>query len=105
MSFHLPPQGSLPVSCRCFLGAGFILVVGFGTPVLAAETVPTLPLFSRHVIPLFSRLGCNAGSCHGAVKGQNGFRLSLFGAEPAADHQRLLRESAGRRLNLNRSAE
>jgi hypothetical protein len=68
----------------------------------AAETVavPAAPLFSRHVVPLFSRLGCNAGSCHGAVKGQNGFRLSLFGADPELDHGRLLREFSGRRLNL-----
>src|SRR5881396_2299579 len=68
-----------------------------GMPVRADGSAP---LFSRHVIPLFSRLGCNAGACHGAVKGQNGFRLSLFGAEPAADHERLLREAGGRRLNL-----
>ncbi len=32
-------------------------------------------------------------------KGQNGFRLSLFGADPAADPARLLREASGRRLN------
>src|SRR5262245_22582689 len=55
--------------------------------------------FSRHVVPLFSRLGCNAGTCHGAVKGQNGFRLSLFGAEPAGDLERLLRDGNGRRLD------
>src|SRR5438309_10831176 len=62
-------------------------------------TLPAEPRFSRHVVPLFSRLGCNAGSCHGAVKGQNGFRLSLFGADPALDHERLLRELGGRRLD------
>jgi hypothetical protein len=62
--------------------------------------VPAQPLFSRHVVPVFSRLGCNAGSCHGAVQGQNGFRLTLFGADPALDHARLLREFGGRRLNL-----
>src|SRR5215467_6075503 len=70
----------------------------------AAEPAP-IPRFSRHVVPLFSRLGCNAGSCHGAVKGQNGFRLSLFGADPALDHARLLREHSGRRLNLLDSAD
>ena len=40
------------------------------------------------------------GGCHGAVKGQNGFRLSLFGADPAGDHDRLMREFGGRRINL-----
>jgi hypothetical protein len=34
------------------------------------------------------------------VKGQNGFRLSLFGADPTGDHDRLLREFGGRRINL-----
>ena len=66
----------------------------------ATDGVPADPLFSRHVVPLFSRLGCNAGGCHGAVKGQNGFRLSLFGADPATDHDRLLRDATGRRVNL-----
>src|SRR5262249_20964354 len=77
-----------------FLSA--MLVLGLAEPLTAAE-----PLFSRHVVPLFSKLGCNAGSCHGAVKGQNGFRLSLFGADPVGDHHRLLREAAGRRLDLH----
>jgi len=68
-------------------------------PATAAET-PAEPLFGRHVVPLFSRLGCNAGLCHGAVQGKNGFRLSLFGVEPSLDHERLVREGGGRRLNL-----
>jgi hypothetical protein len=76
---------------------------GFGFTVsqgLAGEpAVPAEPLFSRHVVPIFSKLGCNAGACHGAVQGQNGFRLSLFGMEPALDHDRLLRDTGGRRIN------
>ncbi len=59
------------------------------------------PDFSRHVAAAFSKLGCNSGTCHGAVNGQNGFRLTLFGADPALDHARLLRDVTGRRLNLN----
>jgi hypothetical protein len=73
-----------------------LLLIGCVAAAPAAEG----PLFSRHVVPLFSRLGCNAGACHGAVKGQNGFRLSLFGADPALDHERLLREFSGRRIDL-----
>jgi hypothetical protein len=34
------------------------------------------------------------------VQGQGGFRLTLFGADPALDHDRLRREYGGRRLNL-----
>ena len=58
------------------------------------------PSYQRHVTALFGKLGCNGGTCHGAVKGQNGFQLSLFGADPTADHERLVREFDSRRLNL-----
>jgi hypothetical protein len=34
------------------------------------------------------------------VKGQNGFRLSLFGADPTGDYDRIMREFGGRRINL-----
>ena len=93
---------------------GIALVIGLGIlggfpAVLRAADPPkenrpeTVPLFSRHVVPTLSRLGCNAGgSCHGTVKGQNGFRLSLFGGQPAEDFNRLTRELAGRRLDLLR---
>lgn len=74
-----------------------LLLLFLASPLLAAEE-PT-PRFSRHVEAVFSRLGCNGGGCHGAVKGQAGFRLSLFAGDPAFDHERLLREYAGRRIN------
>ena len=48
------------------------------------------PNFVRHVVPLFSKLGCNNRACHGSFQGQNGFRLSLFGFEPTEDHRELL---------------
>src|SRR5437016_12264959 len=72
----------------------------FGTQTALAAPKGDVPLYPRHVQAVFSRLGCNGGTCHGAVKGQNGFKLSLFGADPASDHDRLLREFQGRRLNL-----
>ena len=52
----------------------------------SAET----PEFRRHVVPLFSKLGCNMRSCHGSFQGQSGFRLSLFGFEPELDRTELL---------------
>ena len=48
------------------------------------------PEFIRDIMPLFSKLGCNNRNCHGSFRGQNGFRLSLFGSEPARDHKELL---------------
>ena len=43
---------------------------------------------------------CNTGGCHGKLAGQNGFRLSLRGYAPDMDHESLVRESRGRRLNV-----
>jgi len=56
--------------------------------------------FKLDVMPLFMKAGCNSGSCHGAARGKDGFRLSLFGYDPDGDHFRLTRELSGRRLDL-----
>lgn len=77
----------------------FALTAAFALFPLAARADDVS--YQRHVSAVFSKLGCNGGTCHGSVKGQNGFRLSLFGADPDGDHARLLREFGGRRLNLS----
>ena len=56
--------------------------------------------FRLDVMPVFMKAGCNTGSCHGAARGKDGFRLSLFGFDPDGDHYRLTHEMAGRRVNL-----
>ncbi len=56
--------------------------------------------FRHDVMPVFMRGGCNAGGCHGAARGKDGFRLSLFGFDPAGDYFRLTREQPTRRINL-----
>ena len=56
--------------------------------------------FQNDVLPIFMRSGCNAGDCHGAARGKDGFMLSLFGYDPAGDYYRLTEEIIGRRLNL-----
>jgi len=61
--------------------------------------------FKLDVMPVFMRSGCNTGSCHGAARGKDGFRLSLFGFDPDGDHYRLTREINGRRINLALPAE
>jgi hypothetical protein len=58
--------------------------------------------FERHVMGLLGRAGCASGSCHGSFQGKGGFRLSLFGYDPAKDHHALVRDSAGRRVDLTR---
>lgn len=56
--------------------------------------------FQLDVMPLFARAGCNTGSCHGAARGKDGFRLSLFGFDPKGDYVRITRELGARRINL-----
>ena len=57
--------------------------------------------FTNDVMPVFTKSGCNAGSCHGAARGKDGFRLSLYGFDPKGDYHRLTREIPGRRVNLS----
>lgn len=56
--------------------------------------------FERDVMPVLTKVGCNTGSCHGAARGKDGFRMSLFGYDPAGDFQRITREIGIRRINL-----
>lgn len=54
--------------------------------------------FRNQVVPVFTKLGCNGGGCHGKSGGQNGFRLSLLGFYPEDDYEFLRKESRGRRI-------
>lgn len=54
--------------------------------------------FGNDVVPLFSKLGCNSAGCHGKASGQNGFKLSVFGFDPEADYNALVKEARGRRI-------
>jgi Protein of unknown function (DUF1549)/Protein of unknown function (DUF1553) len=55
--------------------------------------------FVREVMPILSKAGCNAGTCHGSAKGKNGFKLSLRGYDPDYDHHALVDDIEGRRFN------
>lgn len=54
--------------------------------------------FESDVQPLLTRLGCNAGACHGKSRGQNGFALSLLGFDSDFDYAALVSEARGRRV-------
>jgi hypothetical protein len=56
--------------------------------------------FQNDVIPVLSKCGCNAGSCHGSARGKDGFQLSLYGFDPHGDYHKLTREMLGRRVDL-----
>ena len=54
--------------------------------------------FGNDILPVLSKLGCNSGGCHGKQSGQNGFKLSVFGFDPKADYDALVKEGRGRRV-------
>ncbi|MDE0101556.1 MAG: DUF1549 and DUF1553 domain-containing protein [Bryobacterales bacterium] len=71
------------------------------TVALVQRTDAELPVtFGGDVLPVLTRMGCNGGNCHGAMNGQNGFKLSLFGDHPDDDYRMVVKEHAGRRLDL-----
>ena len=70
-------------------------------PVKVEKATEERPIrFSLDVMPTFTKGGCNAGACHGASSGKDGFALSLFGFDPNGDYDRITRENLGRRINL-----
>ena len=71
------------------------LAVAFACPLLAADS----PSYLHEVVPVLTKTGCSQGACHGKGLGQNGFKLSLRGYDPEADHRSLTREFDGRRID------
>lgn len=68
-------------------------------PVTVTNSAQPAPIhFANQIVPIFTKNGCNGGGCHGKAAGQNGFRLSLLGFEPAEDYDHLVKEARGRRL-------
>lgn len=56
--------------------------------------------FDTQVVPILTKAGCNTGACHGAAVGRGGFKLSLYGGDPATDFDAIVRAMKGRRVNL-----
>ncbi|HMP04320.1 MAG TPA: DUF1549 and DUF1553 domain-containing protein [Gemmatales bacterium] len=70
-------------------------------PVTVRNCDPEADLdFERQIIPVFNKLGCNAGACHGAASGKGGFRLSLLGFDPPTDHDQIVKAHKSRRVVL-----
>jgi hypothetical protein len=68
-------------------------------PCSISDTTASLPInFGNQITPIFTKLGCNGGGCHGKASGQNGFKISLLGFEPELDYQTIVKEGRGRRV-------
>jgi hypothetical protein len=107
-TYRAEPAGIVAISTR-----GYVVPLGKGEAAITiqthgcSETVQVVvrdfdesqPLsFPNDIVPLMTRHGCNAGGCHGKASGQNGFKLSLFGFDPAFDHAAIIKEARGRRI-------
>ena len=69
-------------------------------PIMVKNTTKATQVsFVRDVMPTLSRVGCNAGTCHGSAKGKKGFKLSLRGYDIDFDYAQLVDDLAGRRFN------
>jgi hypothetical protein len=51
------------------------------------------------IVPIFTKSGCANSNCHGSIRGQAGFKLSLFGYEPELDYNAIVKAQDGRRIN------
>ncbi len=84
-------------------GAAEIVVKAAGkearVPVVVKEAKPAPVSFVREIQPSMSKVGCNAGTCHGAQEGKNGFKLTLRGYDPELDYFALVDDLSGRRFN------
>ena len=73
-----------------------------GVPVKVEKSAVDSPVsFNREIVPVLTKFGCNAGACHGAQHGRGGFKLSLFGFDPAFDHTQIVQSAEGRRIVLS----
>ena len=81
----------------------FVLILGeqkVRVPVKVAGSLGIkVPDYVRDVKPVISRMGCDAGTCHGAKDGKNGFKLSLRGYDPIYDVRAFTDDISARRVN------
>src|SRR5438132_3278734 len=75
-----------------------IMIASLLTTGLLAAAEPSIT-FLRDIAPILNKVGCTSGTCHGAAKGKNGFKLSLRGYDPQFDYEALLYDLSGRRFN------
>ncbi|MDE0018928.1 MAG: DUF1549 and DUF1553 domain-containing protein [Candidatus Poribacteria bacterium] len=90
---------TLTISAVLFLCGHVHHNISFANDFAAAKS-PDRVDFENDLIPVFTKFGCNAGACHGAAAGRGEFKLSLFGGNPQADYKAIVRQLAGRRINL-----
>src|SRR5206468_63137 len=93
---RLLPSACLPWTPRKKNPMRLLLLIASASLTLGAAEPVT---FLRDVAPILNKASCTSGTCHGAAKGKNGFKLSLRGYDPQFDYEALLYDLSGRRFN------
>jgi hypothetical protein len=71
-------------------------------PVRVKNATADVPVsFTREVVPVLTRAGCNQGACHGSQHGRGGFKLSLLGFDALFDYAQIVQSAKGRRVVLS----
>src|SRR5215212_6876403 len=83
----------------------YALVIATASHGLSAAAVQQPVSFRNDVMPVLSKAGCSAGTCHGNKNGKGGFKLSLRGQDPDLDYASLTRDLSARRVNPVAPAE
>jgi hypothetical protein len=82
-----------------------VLVLGLSAALaMSAGEKPKLS-FVKDIVPIFTKSGCANSNCHGSIRGQAGFKLSLFGYEPDLDYDAIVKALDGRRINKTDAAK
>jgi len=76
-----------------------------GAPLRAAQNEKPKLSFVKDIVPIFTKSGCANSNCHGSIRGQAGFKLSLFGYEPDLDYDAIVKAQNGRRINRPEPAQ
>jgi hypothetical protein len=71
------------------------LLLAAVVPLCASEAIS----YRNDVVPVLSKAGCSAGTCHGNKYGKGGFKISLRAQDPDLDWISLTRDAAARRVN------
>src|SRR5579863_1893291 len=84
----------------------FLLVLAIvSAPLAAAPNQKPKLSFVKDIVPIFTKSGCANSNCHGSIRGQAGFKLSLFGYEPDIDYDAIVKAQDGRRINRDDPAK
>lgn len=67
------------------------------TTTVASTKAPTLS-YTKDILPILTKAGCNLGACHAKSSGQAGFHLSIFAFDPKTDFMEVVNDSRGRRV-------